>query len=796
MEIPVNMGANAGDRMRCYFYPPVTGNYTFAVASDNASTLSFSTNGTVSGTSQIAYVTGTTGYQQWGDYSSQTSAPIYLTAGQTCYMESWHIQGTGTSNLSIGWNPPAGIAGSGSTTLMPTTYCAPYDPGANYTSGAIVNYVRPLNHPRLIISPAAVARLANEVTVGTPQYNSELATNWTTIKSVVTGTGSATTPNQTFLQGPLIGSTVIDAPTSGDLITAGRALEDRVYYLALFYQMESRLQLSDTNIQLAANQIYAELKSASMWGSTNNATYPGNWQRSQFLDLPVICHAFAIGYDWCYSGFTSTQQSSVLGWIVNQGLVPGVSAYATGTNWWVNSTYDNWTAVCDGGLSFSALSVLNDETSNPQAPTVLNDFIPELNATTLGEWGPDGGWAEGLSYWSFASQYLTTFYACLETCAATCFNIDKLSGMSSIGSFDIYGTGPTAKIYNFSDGGPGPNIGTTYGPWSRYWGLKYDQPIYSNGTETRYPTDMIWNDVRVTTPNSTTPLSTYYQTVGTIFLRSAWNNSNALFAGIKGGFNANVTPYGSGHENEEIGSFVFDALDVRWIVDLGSDNYNLPGYFTTNPWSTANRWQYYRKRAEGNNTLVINPSLDGGQTSYGTATITNFETSGTLQQAIIDMTAAYSVTDGNPSVQVSSTTPVTSAKRGFRILNGTAQLQDEITTSSPVNLNSFLHTTGTISINNNANPPTATLTSGTKNLEVELQSPSGAIFSSTTATPLPTSPDYLSSGTNGELSNAGVNKLWIQLTASGTTTLTVGFSPYLTGSTPTAPPQPIPLSSW
>jgi hypothetical protein len=799
MEIPVNLNTDSGDRMRCYFYPPVTGNYTFAVASSDDSALLFSTTGSTTNATQIASVTGATGYQIWSTYSSQTSASIYLTAGQTCYMETRHKTGAGNSNFSIGWNPPAGVAGSGSIALMPATYCAPYDAGANYTAGAITSYVRALNHPRLMISPTLIARLANEVTTGTPQYDSVQAAIWTAIKSVVTGTGSTGTPEGNTLQGPLIGSAVIVAPTSGSLITAGRTLQDRVYYLALFYQLESQLNPSDPNIQGALNQIYTELTSAAMWGSTNNASSPGNWQRSQFLDLPEICHPFAIAYDWCYNGWTSTQRTNILGWIVNQALVPGITAYGNGTTtaqWWVNSTDNNWTTVCDGGLSFCALSVLNDETSSPQAPTVLNDFIPALNATTLGEWGPDGGWAEGLSYWAFSSHYLTTYFACLETCAATCFNEDKLSGISSIGSFAIYGTGPTNNIYNFSDGGTGPLVGPMYGPWCRYFGLKYNQPIYSYAETSKYPTDMVWRDNRVVTPNSTTPLSTYFQTVGTIFLRTAWNNSNALFAGMKAGFNANVTPYGSGHENEEIGSFVFDALGVRWIGDLGSDNYGLSGYFTTDPWSTTNRWQYYRKRAEGNNTLVINPSLDGGQTSYGTATITNFLTTGTQQQCIIDMTAAYSVTDGNASVHSSSTTQVTSAKRGFRIINGTAQLQDEIATSSTVDLNSFLHTSSTITINNSANPPTATLTSGTKNLLLTLQSPSGATFKSMAAKPLPTSPDYSTYTSNGEIANTGVNKLWIELSASGTTTLTVGFSPYVTGSTPPTPPAVVPLSNW
>ncbi len=968
MEIPQNLDTNSGDRMRCTFYPPATGYYTFAVASDDQSSLLFSTNGNPAGAAQIASVAGTTGYRQWNAYPSQVSSPLYLTAGQACYMESLHKQGTGAANLSIGWNPPAGVAGSGSIGLMPAAYCAPYDAAVSYSNGVISNYVRAYNHPRLMISPASIARLVSQVTVGSPQYDATQAAHWATIKSVVTSNGSSGTPSGgSTMYGPLIGSAVIVAPTTGvagnDLILVGRSLQDRIYYLALFYLLESKLNPSDTNLQGALNQIYAELSSAAMWGSTNNASTPGNWALYQFLDLPEICHAYAIAYDWCYAGWTTAQRSAILGWIVNQGLIPGISAYGNGTTtaqWWVNGN-NNWTEVCAGGLTFCALAVLNDETSSPKATTVLNDMIPALTkATAMAAWGPDGGWAEGPAYWGFASRYLTTFYACLETSAATCFNIDKLSGISSIGGFGVYQVGPTNNVYNFSDAGMGSNLG----PWTQYYGLKYNQPVYSYAESLagHYPLDMIWYDNRMVKPGPAIPTSTYYSMAGAIYLRSAWNDSNALFAGIKAGFNANVTPYGSGHQDEEIGSFVFEALNYRWIQDLGSDSYGLAGYFTTSPWSTSNRWLYYRKRAEGNNTLVINPSLDGGQYSYGTSTITDFVTGTNLQQAIIDMTTAYSKTDGNPSNKVASSTGVTSVKRGFRILNGVAQLQDEVVTSATtlvttpgvwqyqgiatqtgtftatfdatptavptnaiiglssgtqsaytgyaciarfnpsgaidarngaaygaastipylsgttyhfrmvvnvatdtyslyvtpgngsellvgqdygfrseqatltslnelgsytdvsgsgsltvanlkingqaqgtatVDLNWFAHTPKniTITLNNSATPPTATLTTGTRNLVLTLQSPAGAQFKTMAAMPLPSSPDYaaFTSGmvpSNGENANSGIKKLWIEWAASGTTTLTVAFSPYITGSTPPAPPAVTPLNNW
>ena len=45
--------------------------------------------------------------------------------------------------------------------------------------------------------------------------------------------------------------------------------------------------------------------------------------------------------------------------------------------------------------------------------------------------------------------------------------------------------------------------------------------------------------------------------------------------------------------------FVLDKDSVRWAIDLGADNYNLPEYFG------KLRWTYYRLSTRGQNTLVV-----------------------------------------------------------------------------------------------------------------------------------------------------------------------------------------------
>ena len=66
-----------------------------------------------------------------------------------------------------------------------------------------------------------------------------------------------------------------------------------------------------------------------------------------------------------------------------------------------------------------------------------------------------------------------------------------------------------------------------------------------------------------------------------------------FFVGFKGGDNK------VNHSHLDLGTFVLDALGQAWALDLGSDDYNLPGYFG------KQRWNYYRLRTEGHNTLTI-----------------------------------------------------------------------------------------------------------------------------------------------------------------------------------------------
>ena len=183
-------------------------------------------------------------------------------------------------------------------------------------------------------------------------------------------------------------------------------------------------------------------------------------------------------------------------------------------------------------------------------------------------------------------------------------------------------------------------------------------------------------------------------------MRSDWT-TDAVFCGLHGGANA------ASHGQLDIGTFILEFGGTRFFIDLGSDEYNLTGYtdgntvtYFTNPY----RYWYYRNRAEGHNTLVINPvyvNTTNTKTSAGSGTggqkldnaqgknydslyaanseVVSFLSGKDSAFSVVDMGCAYREADKAK----------TAAKENIRGMlltenRSTVVIQDEITLSSKV----------------------------------------------------------------------------------------------------------------
>jgi signal transduction histidine kinase len=108
-EAPTGMGEYYLTRMRGLLHPPVTGEYTFWIASDNSSELWLSTDVRPAKARNIGFIPhyAWTGLREWSKFPSQRSDPVFLKAGESYYIEALQEQTTERDNLSVAWMGPS-----------------------------------------------------------------------------------------------------------------------------------------------------------------------------------------------------------------------------------------------------------------------------------------------------------------------------------------------------------------------------------------------------------------------------------------------------------------------------------------------------------------------------------------------------------------------------------------------------------------------------------------------------------------------------------------------------------------
>ncbi|MCC9166760.1 PA14 domain-containing protein, partial [Pontibacter harenae] len=107
-EAPSNVGDSYAQRIRGYITAPVSGQYTFWIAADDAAELWLSTSEDPNKKVRIAYAHSWTYARQWDKHRSQQSAKITLEAGKRYYIEAVHKEAYSRDNLAVGWQLPNG----------------------------------------------------------------------------------------------------------------------------------------------------------------------------------------------------------------------------------------------------------------------------------------------------------------------------------------------------------------------------------------------------------------------------------------------------------------------------------------------------------------------------------------------------------------------------------------------------------------------------------------------------------------------------------------------------------------
>lgn len=529
---------------------------------------------------------------------------------------------------------------------------------------------------------------------------------------------------------------VYDKPDGLRLLEVSREVVRRIYDLGLVWLVESDPQY--------AARAWTELEAVS--------NFP-DWNPLHFLDTAEMTHAVAIGYDWFYDALTPAQRDTVATAIATKGLEPARQVFTgqavLAVSFWAVVDH-NWNNVVNGGLTIGALAV--GDVVPELASFVAHEALVRLPAA-LANYAPDGGWPEGVGYWEYATEYTVFALAALQTALGSDFGLSDADGLAFAGEVPIHLTGPTGQRFNFADDGE-PRFAPA-APFQFWLASRYGRSVlrdYQLPFAGASALDALWYTPGGP-PSEQLPLDRLFAGIDVASLRGGWT-SDASWVGFKGGDN------GYNHNQLDLGHFVFDAEGERWALDLGKDDYNLPGYFQ--PWPGGGRWQYYRNRAEGHNTLVIDPDACEDQDPRAVATITRFERSATDALAVTDLTNAYR---GR------------SVRRGVWLRDrSTLLVQDEIA-ADPADAARggadvwwFMHTRATIDVATDGR--SAMLALNGKQVRVRLLAPAGAVFSVEEAVPLPTSPHPSAQG-----ANAGVHKLAVHLGVSEPTTVAVVLEP-------------------
>jgi PKD repeat protein len=115
---------NYGQRIRAWLVPPVTGDYTFHINSDDQSKLLIAESGDPRDAIMIAQMTTWNARDNYTKEAGQTSQPILLSACQKYYIEILHKEGNGGDFVQVAWT---GAAGELNKTIIAGEFLAPYN---------------------------------------------------------------------------------------------------------------------------------------------------------------------------------------------------------------------------------------------------------------------------------------------------------------------------------------------------------------------------------------------------------------------------------------------------------------------------------------------------------------------------------------------------------------------------------------------------------------------------------------------------------------------------------------------
>ncbi|MBL7968509.1 MAG: heparinase II/III family protein [Prolixibacteraceae bacterium] len=403
------------------------------------------------------------------------------------------------------------------------------------------------------------------------------------------------------------------------LLAVSREMVERMGVLGMVYRMNKKPEI--------LKRIDKELLTV--------CNFP-DWNTQHFLDVAEMSFAVAIAIDWTGEFLPKTTVQLAKKSLIEKGIKPSYNESGV-RMFWITGT-NNWNSVCHGGMVAASLAVA-DVAPELAARTIARalDKLPN----SLNEYGPDGIYPEGPTYWGYGTSYAVVAANMLTTAFGSDFGISAIPGFMGSANFNLYVTAPSGYFFNFADSGDKKDGDDSV---LRAWfaaktgdGLYFDKEFFANPEKAgRFAgAGMVWLAQYSQRKKSELPLNWHGNGANPVAVfRVAMDDPGNYFLAVKGG-KANLS-----HGNMDAGTFVFELDGVRWVIDPGNQSYyplNRIGFQLSDHSQNGERWTLLTKKNQGHSTISVN---DARFLVNGTATITDFKDAG-IPEVTIDMTPLY-----------------------------------------------------------------------------------------------------------------------------------------------------------
>lgn len=416
----------------------------------------------------------------------------------------------------------------------------------------------------------------------------------------------------------------LEERSQNNQLDISRDLLHRISMLAMVYRIEKDAKV--------LNRINEEVIAA--------CNFP-TWFPKHFLDVGEMSLGIALAVDWVGDYLPASTVKLAKKALIEKGLKPSWPDNGKDLKWTYAS--NNWNQVCHGGMVAAAIVVAEEE---PELATKTIHRAIDGMAYALDEYGPDGVYPEGATYWRYGTSFTVITAAMFESAFGSDFGILEYPGFKESALFRVLSDSPMGLFYNFGDCGErsGSNGDATLAWFASKTGNKtffekekFMRPYEEMGKLSRLlGPALVWIAQYEEESETTVPAAWAGNGANpVVFFTGGENDPNQFYFGGKGG-RGNIS-----HGNMDAGSFVFELDGVRWSMDLGkSKHYGVIERTGFNLWDRCQdceRWKLINKNNFGHSTLSVNNQL---HVVDGKATIIDFK-DGASPEATLDMSPVF-----------------------------------------------------------------------------------------------------------------------------------------------------------